>query len=509
MLRTKIITAFILLQISGIIFADRLPFKLIDGVPCAQFVIRNGTELLRCHLFVDPGFSGGLLLHSDAASELNITGSETLSAAYSGGQLLGLTYAGAELDGIDDFSRKWAIQLNDIPVWGVIGAGAFDCQRLVVNLAGGYLDFDNDLELPAGPALNIRTEQGRFLADIEPGSDYIIPALLSFADFDTVFDQDCAALAGSETGNFANCLVAVLNLRQYTAVRVKENLGTELDIAQAIIANSFWQNFPVYFDLAASRLIIDIDNAKLISDLTEQEYYNSLAGNDTVAVINYLDNHPDSRLVGQGRQFVLDQAIAAGDAGLITQALTAITRTMPVADASILLADYAQAAIEQGQLSQAKEFVAFCRELLNTSAENPGLHCRVNTYSGQIALSENDLKNARRYLLSALFILPGNSSANYYMGKYYQLTGSRQRAWARYLRAALADEPLEIAAIALDEMGQDPEFIASFTLDDACDYLDGHIKKDDGSLTDQAKDLKVRGGGLILQAISKLEGQDQ
>ena len=135
----------------------------------------------------------------------------------------------------------------------------------------------------------------------------------------------------------------------------------------------------------------------------------------------------------------------------------------------------------------------------------PILRGKIDSYCGWIALRKNDLNSARRCLLSSLFVNPDDVLANYLKGCYHQAKGDLVRAWARYLKAALAEEPLDEAIQALRTLGEREGFINQFDIEDASDFLDGHIWQEDGQLTDSARKLEYQGGSLIKSAIQRLQ----
>jgi hypothetical protein len=74
-----------------------------------------------------------------------------------------------------------------------------------------------------------------------------------------------------------------------------------------------------------------------------------------------------------------------------------------------------------------------------------------------------------------LFGQPGNPSFNYWMGQYYEAQGQWARAWSRYFRAMLTDNPHPEAGLAIGRLNNNPVFREGFSMQDAQDFLDGYI----------------------------------
>ena len=272
--------------------AERLHFRYINGVPCAEFEVKCKDLSLRANLLIDLGQLNPLILHSDFTQMLSEQNSEEVTLKCEGSSLNGVKYISASIDGIDEFSRDSANLLGQVPVWGILGVGALDAETVMLDLQNKCIDFGTP-EIPSDLlSLPLEKKNNRYIAEIEPDKDYKVKAAITTADYETIFDTDCSALAGSETGDLQNCRFASFELRKYTAVRVRDEYSSEISIAECTIGNSFWQNFVVYVDCSQSQLFLADHPGGIISDLNEQHFYNSFAGSDYEAISECLEKFP-------------------------------------------------------------------------------------------------------------------------------------------------------------------------------------------------------------------------
>ncbi len=498
-----------LLILSGcqLCFAGVVPFENIDGVPCVNVEIKHGDQTIKTHLMLDLGLSESLLLHSDLSEVMEIDSDAKLTVCYDGGQLEGLEYFSGDLSEIDDFSRRNSDALGEIPVWGYIGVKAFDSEVVSMDISNKIASY-GDIDIPENTTkILLKVDSGRFIADIEPDEGYVLRAVIATSEYDSVFDLDAAALAGSESGDFENCRFSNLNLRKYTAVRSKQDFSDELTIGDCVIANSFWQNFVVYYKQDEQCLYLSELPSGCISDLNEQHFFNAFVSEDIDEIYECINEYPDSRLIFEAYNLILKYAVEAGYEDDIKTAITNLLESQSDVTAANILMNYAESFIEVTDFKTAKLMLSYAKEELISMDQHPLKLAKVNTWLGQIALAENDLASARRYLMSAVFANPADCDANYYMGNYYEKNGDTVRAWVRYLKAFMRDDSYTQALSSLVKISSDSNFEKNFTSEDAIDFLEGHIYDEEGNLTTSASILKNHGGDLFRTAIVSLEEQ--
>ncbi len=497
---------FLLLFISSaVIFGgEQIRFKYIDGAVCIRSVIEKDNEALNVNLIFDFGSDHGLVLHKDALELLEFEQDQLLSVDLDGWELKGINPIFSEMEHVDEFSKQNAAELGEVPVWGLVGSGILDVPVIMLDIQNQILECGN-FEIPDGHKLNVKIINNQKFCEIEPEPGYSIQAIITTGQYECVFDVDTAALAGNESGDFNNCKFAGLNLRDYTAVRTENDLSSKLVNADCLIANSFWQNFVVYLD-AAYNLITLVDHPNgIISDLTEQEYYNAYTKEDSCAIKKYLNKYPNSRLADKALHTLLGMAVESGNKDKIEKAINRLIAGKQPKQAAEALILYAQEVIENKNMQLAELFLKYAKVQVLKTEDAPILRSRIDSYQGWIALENQQLPRARRHLLSALFVNPQDPFTNYVMGRYHELNKEYMRAWARYLKASLAEEPHDKAINRLKALNKNAAFKSQFSINDVCDFLEGHITDDQGELTKQAIILKARGGDLIKSAIEQLQ----
>ena len=482
---------------------EQLHFRYIDGVMCVPATLKSGSDAINANLIVDLGLNFDILLHQDIQNVLLSGDNTSLTIDLETRSLEGIDYILQTIDEFDSFSRKNSTSLEEIPVWGVLGATAFEAPVVMVDIQNRLIEF-GEIEIPSDRTYSATISNGRWITAIEPDPGYEVRATAATGEYECVFDTDVAALAGSETADFENCRFMGVNLRDYTAIKVHDDYSSEMGVADCVIANSFWQNFIVYFDIQNKQITLVEHSGGIISDLNEQVYFNAIAEENQTALADYLKTYPDSRLAAEGRKWLLKMAVESNDMQRIQIAVGQFSIGMAPKPAAEQFVHYAEEAINNKNLLAAELFCESAATQIHKTKDAPLLGCLINICRGRLALENQQMAEARRYLLSALFVNPQDATANYLMGRYHQAKNELTRAWARYLRAALSDMPSEQAIAALKKLDQDGKFREQFTTEDACDFLEGHIIDDDGKLTQQAMMLRIRAGQLIRMAIDKL-----
>jgi tetratricopeptide (TPR) repeat protein len=486
--------------------AEQLPIKFIGGAAGVQCVIHSRGGSVKAHVLIDLGQTRPLLVSRDMVPLLGLEDSDRLTLVFEGATLEALEFTPADIDGLDEFSRTNAAALDEIPVWGILGSGAFDSEVIRLDLQNQTLDYGS-LEIPPGNELPLSADGLRYLFPIEPVGGYRVSGMFTTTDYESVFDSDCAALAGSESADFDNCRLGSVNVRAYTALRVRDGYRRALKKAECMIGTGFWQNFVLTLDRSAPRLVFTPAAANVISDLAEQEYFNALAEEDEAKVAAYVDKYPNSRLRDEACRYLLDAAIESGDMSAIERSVDRFVWRLEPKQAAEALLSCAQRSMQQKDLSTARLFLERAKNQALKTQDAPLLAGRIRSSLGWVALEQKDWPQAQRHLFSALLTSPDDPLANCLMGHYHRQQGQPVRAWARYLRAALADKPSSEAVAALQKIQQEPGFDGLIDIEDACDFLEGHIFAEKNQLTDSAKLLKYRCGGLVRSAIEKLQEQ--
>ncbi len=245
-----------------------------------------------------------------------------------------------------------------------------------------------------------------------------------------------------------------------------------------MLGNSFWQNFEVIFE-PATRTIWLRDKKNRLSDLGEQRYFQALVDEDPDAIEDYIEHNPSSRVISEAIEKLIEMYLNASvaDKEAITRACDRLIRHRSPKDAAEKLIGFADWLFEQQRyeddviavlLEQAKACSMKSTDALMLGYEAMGR-------LGRYAMLKKDWTQARLHLLSALFGQPANPSFNYWMGQYYEANSQWERAWSRYLKAALSNNPHPDAVPAIGKLNNNPAFRQAFSMQDAQDFLDGYV----------------------------------
>jgi hypothetical protein len=424
------------------------------------------------------GMSYPLILDKEFASSLDIEKSSLITLIFSeSNRLQNLQYQASDLSQLREFTKRYASQLKEIPVCGIIGLSAFDNTAVSLDIQEGNLEYGDVPSTGDGwQSINwIQTESGYRIA-ISPASDYTLQSGVTTGSYETWIDSVCASIAGFPGGDFERCQIGSINLMNYTAVRPLES--ETAGRPDAMIGNSFWQNFQVVFDPAGKKIWLR-DKHQKISDFKEQIYYKALINKDSNAIEAYIDANPSSRLAEEAIETLIEQRLddSALNKDAIGRAGERLVRALPPKDAAEKLIGYADQLFEQQRyeadvIPLLLEHARLCC-LKNADASIMGYEAQGRL--GRYAILKKDWSQARLHLLSALFGQPTNPKFNYWMGQYYEANGQLPRAWSRYLKASLGENASPEAIAAIGQLNNNPIFREQFSMQDAQEYLEDYI----------------------------------
>jgi tetratricopeptide (TPR) repeat protein len=457
-----------------------IPVRLVGGRLCARCTLSAGQDNVTAQFVINLGGAYGVVLDQDACTILSLAPDAVVTLDFqSQGKLADQAYRKADLGNLKEFTTRYATELEEIPVWGMVGLTAFGEAGIRLDIREGRLIFGPMADADdAWHTIRYTDASGQYRTTIEPMADYKLRAGFTTASYETRIDGICAALAERPGGNFDRCTLGTLNLSEYTAIRPVEGLSEQLVECDAIIGNSFWQDFVIQIDplQKAIRLQAKLDRQ---SDLGEQQYFMAFAEDDVEGMEQYLAAHPQSRLAREASLTVLTRRVQdpSASADSLQQAARSLRQTVPPKEASAELLALADT-LSSGS-DDRLDHVALLLEQASQCAQqttDAALIARdIEVRRGSLSLAKGDLKEARVHLLSALFGQPDNPLYNYWMGRYYEAKDQKVRAWSRYLRAGMGDKPVSEAIAALERLTNDPNLRQDFSVQDAQDFLEGHI----------------------------------
>ena len=478
---------------------QRFPIRLVEGLPVSQVNIIYGENKIVANVLIELGRDFSFAVHSDLVEVLALAADSRISIEYDGGSFTGVRAVSANIDWIDNFTKNHALELNEVPIWGIIGAGIFESDSLSLDIQDGEILF-GDIDDGGGDRIDLELVNGSYVVGIAPLENYILKAAISTINYQCVVDSDCAAISGYENGDFERLILGNTNIREYSPVRAIDGMSDESGFIDSYIGNSFWQNFTVHINLGENRLSIHRKDGRILTDLKDQEYFNAFASGGTEKIERCIKEHPSSRYFGEACKLLLKDAIEKEDNKRINDFAVMLAATAAGNPNSILF-EYATNLAKSKQYTAGSIILQVLRDKLVAENQDALLRARVDAYLGFIYLEEDNRQQARRALLNSLFANSHDSFTNYLMGRYYLGEGQNVRAFARFIRSSLSDRPFEDAAHSLRQLGNNEEFTSSFSIEEAAEFLDGWVLDENGNLTEQAMRLKRLGGEFISSAI--------
>lgn len=474
------ITATLLLSSACTWAGGTLSVRLVGGRLCARCSLSANESRIAAQVVLNLGGTYGVALDPEVCTILGLATDTLVTLDFqSQGRLGDLPYRTADLSSLKEFTAQYASELEEIPVLGLVGLGAFGESGIRLDIQEGSLVFGPMAEPgDGGLALHYTETSGQYRLAIEPMAGYVLRAGFTTAGYETRIDAVCAALADRPGGNFERCMVGPLNLSAHTAIRPVEGLSQQLTECEALIGNSLWQDFVVQIDPLRKTIWLQHKPTPQ-SDLDEQQYYVASAEDDLEGMEWYLKEHPQSRLAREAALTLLTRRVQGPDTPVevIQRAVQSLRQTVSPKDASAELLTLADS-LGTGP-SDLQDRVAYLLDEASRSAQQTTdaalLGRDIEVRRGSLALARGDVKQAHLHLLSALFGQPDNPVYNYWMARCYEAKGQKVRAWSRYLRASLGDKAVSEAVAALERLTNDPDLRQDFSMQDAEDFLEGHV----------------------------------
>lgn len=412
----------------------------VEGRPVIRVQLRAGERSYPCHLLVDLNLRTPLFLHNNAARSLRARQVDVESGEL---ELQDLPVTAGRDRFLERLTAEQAEALDEVPVAGAIGPAAFGNQTLVLDGPGKRLQVlppNLDAEAP-------RSARGRLVLDLrgEPGRDgYTVQAaygprrqrqaafhLVTRHPF-TFAEPDLLTQAGDALYLGRLNLVEAAALRPVAMPQARAGLGARL-LAQ----------FKLTLQPGPQRLLLEYDKPPERSPIEAAFYaarYHS--GQAREALAEFLQEQPDNPFSLEAAQELFGLELSAGDTDLLRRSLAAkawIAAARDNARGTTAL-KILEALPDDDQHSKLREELAelslkAARKDLDGNASH-----KLRLELGRLARRQDDLKSARRHLLSAAFGMPTDGPTSLELGRVYEAMGQLERAQGRYFLAMLDAE---------------------------------------------------------------------
>ncbi len=442
-----------------------IPVRVIDGRIVVSCDI-SGTKLrVPVNLWFDFDGPYGLQLHNRAAAPLP---AETPDGKPSPLTLhfpdFDLEIARRELgpeEEFEDFTKYHSKEIGENALTGAIGAHllkhfdvVFDLPRQQISLLpiGGLASYEGD---PSSSAVitpvsvhndlvwlpvTLEGQQGKLKRAMAIGS----------SRYDSIIERQLCNAFRRPAGNVGPVKCESIDFAPYVAFRPDQTVQVHPDGVAGVLGINLLENFRVHVDRQS--LLATLQSARSPS-FPEQElaYFQAMVAEDVPLVQQWLQEHGQTRLGREAAEFLLSLLLDEGaDVDELGEAVQWINDTMPKDLRATRLFDLMEELVNEGE----EELGILTGKLGVKSARAdryPESNYKLHGRLGELLLS-TDNREAWRHLLSAAFGLPEDGMINLNLGRCYEASGKKKRAFSRYIQALVKEESSDLAMQALVRM---------------------------------------------------------
>jgi len=503
----------------------RIALRLVAGRLYARADLVAAEKKVPAHLLVALGRPDALALHNRTAGLLELEPGEELDVNFG-------DYTAAEI--IPDVSRlafleyltmEYAAELEEIPVVGILGVHAFDGVRLRIDYEKKTLTLLPRKEVesetlspepeappaesegagstpPASPAKAPEPELIRVPMTVDGGyyrfkvvinEDRVLEAAPATDDPDTWISAGIAEHLGHPGGDFPSAKLGTLDIARYVALRPGDAPDESPGQPDLLLGNNLLAHFRVTLD--PHHKVLELEPVKEPRFPTEEQAcFKALAARHAPDLEAFLEKHIRHRLARDVGGKLLE--IRLGESPLDPKALNVAVdyfgRTRPAKRRSRVMLDLLKRLV----VRQPEAYEIVRKPALDIALrdarqdEDPGAVHKARSEIGGLLLEKGELREAYRHLLSAAFGLPRDGMINYRLGRLYERKGQDERAWSRYLQAAITEEGGPDGLAGLKRLADKKGIKTPYDVDEMEKLLEGRIPAYQPASTYEAPDGK-------------------
>ncbi len=504
--------AFLFIILGSECQAATLSLKQIGGRFIARGELVHADRAVPAHMIIDLGTPIPLLIHENTSKVLKVDKGSPVALRFSEFTLSDISCTPAGIELLEEITRDYAEELEEIPVVAVVGLPAFaghtvelNTRNLSLSLLSRPLDAiltDPELELnsawKSGKSwvIPFESQSNGYWMTGHAGEDFELKIRFSTAVVDTLIDQVTADLAGAPGGDLDTLTLGDLEITDYIALRPEDltaMLSTPCDV---ILGANLMDHFRITIDYDHNKMWF-LETLEPNFPTAEQAFFVARYEENANGVEQFVTEHPHSRLAQEAAQILYRLRLAEFplDPKTVIHAVRLYAATVKPGLRARRLIELA----DELYNNDSNDLADVGRMVLDMALDsapddvNALAEYQIRARLGRLAVMQKDFLQARRYLLSAVFGMPQDPFVNYWLGVLYEKTEKCNRAWSRYLQAAIAKDAPPEAAQALGRLNNDAVFREQFTMRDAEQLLEGRIPEyhpatrydDDKSLVDE------------------------
>ncbi len=480
----------------------------VGGLPVVKCEISYEEETILAHLIYDVSLNvpfrihkasvGGLGLHPDHADGVKVD----LDFG-NGVDLLGIPIQALRDPLLVDHTKIYAAELNEIPVMGYVSPQAFSNNVIELDVSKGLLRL---MGLASDEARNRELSYSLFdhgmVVDGEGVDGEPLSVVLSTSLQDSGLAPSLLKLAREKKKAPGVLLVGkpgkqdwsdegeqgpLINWAARSAVRFEPFPDHWPKSVNGLIGADALCGATVTVWPKRKKVAIVPNQAPTFVQ-AEQDFFVALADGDREAVEKFIKSRARRRLLDDACLKLWDIALLDRTAGVeeMKGVLTLIAdfyRPERRSETLLNLGDQLEGTRRKDKDELVEHALALAVRESGKAIERTAVH-DVHVRIGRRSLAKNDLKTARKHLMSAAFGMPRDKECNFWLGEYYLKKGLLRRAWSRYFQVTLdekitdPEDPFLLKALKrLKELNNDPTFRKDFSMVEAEEYMAGRMAK--------------------------------
>ena len=466
-----------------------IPVTVVDGRLVVACDISGPRLRIPVNLWLDFDGAYGLQLHNRAASPL--------PAETPAGKPIPLTLhfpdftleiARRELgpeEAFETFTKYHSKALGENALSGAIGAEVlkhfdviFDLPRGHVTLAPpGQLD-QQDIDPVLGDVvvpLSLQNDLVWLPVTLQGPNEQLDRALaIGSSRYDSLLDRRLCNSLRRPAGNVGPVICESIDFAPYVAFRPADVVQVHPDGVAGVLGINLLERFRIHVDrqslLAAIRSTGSPDFPE-----EEQAWFQAMIAEDRDLVLDWLNQHGETRLGREAAEFLLNLLLDEGaEEDESSNAIQWINDTMPDDLRATRMFDLMEELVNEGEtdlgISAGKLGVTNARKDRYPES-NYKLHGRL----GELLLP-SDKREAWRHLLSAAFGLPEDGMINLNLARVYEANGKKKRAFSRYIQALVKEESSELAMEALMRLDKELPTDERMTIETIDRMISGRVR---------------------------------
>ena len=475
-------------------------FKLVDGKLCARCALHSPAVAIPANVVIDLGASVPLLIHERTARLLKIGHGTLLEVRFGDLVLSDLRGRPLGLLALDKLTRDHSADLGEVPAVAILGLPALADFTVQLAVDEGVIHLlppaegkrqEAEGKRPgdeSSPEVSGANGEACTLPFEEEGPSYWLHAAgpdgfalrtrFATSDYDTFIDSTVTDLLGAPGGELDRVDLGCVNVARYVALRPRDLSTTPEPHPDLVLGTNLLAHFRVTIDQVNHRMTFEQTRPPSFP-VEERAYFIAEMDEDADAVEAFLSRHGSSRLAAEAASTLL--ALRLDDYPPSQEALVRAMRLRAAAvpqerrsGEMLRLSDELTDSDRDDKYALAGVALEIGLEHAPQALNGTEAH-RIHARLGLVALRRDDLRQARRHLLSAAFGLPRDPLVNLWLGELYERMGKLTRAWSRYVQAAISKDRPPAALEGLDRLNRNPAFRADFSMSDAQQLLEGRV----------------------------------